>query len=69
MALVPPHRGQLFVDPEGRRWHVDGVVHLPKTQQGGHFIVSLKHGENELVLSSADFHSLVRRGTLRPVVH
>ena len=70
MATLIPLRGQLFVDEQGRRWVVEGVVHLRVAKRGGQFIVNLKgvgDNEGELVLSSADFVLLVRRGALRQV--
>ena len=71
MATLIPLRGQLFVDEQGRRWVVEGVVHLRVAKRGGQFIVNLKgvgDNEGELVLSSADFVLLVRRGALRQVL-
>jgi hypothetical protein len=71
MAPVPPLRGQVYVDDQGRRWLVDGVVHLRVSKRGGQFIVNLKavgDEASELVLSSADFFLLVRRGALRQVL-
>jgi hypothetical protein len=70
MAPVAPQRGQLFVDEEGRRWIVDGVVHIRVAKRGGQFIVNLKgvaDNTGELVLSSADFFQLLQRGALRQV--
>ena len=71
MAPVAPLRGQLFVDEQGRHWLVDGVMHIRAGKRGGHFIVSLRgvaDNAGELVLSSADYFQLVRRGALRQVL-
>ena len=72
MPTPVPERGQYFLDREGRRWVVDGVVLLRMTGRTGHYIVSLKGAglqDGELVLSSADFASLLQSGALQPVLH